>query len=98
MFWPRSHVQIADRWDGISRDWSTLVQMQQGGFARMQLVRAMLDNVPCDQRNRARAGEIIDVLRRRRVAGTVGTVLLREPSRDRLVRRHHVHLWQCVLQ
>jgi hypothetical protein len=28
--------------------------MQQGGFARMQLVRAMLDNVPCDRRNRER--------------------------------------------
>jgi hypothetical protein len=38
--------------DSISRERSTLVQMQQGGFGRMQWVCAMLEHVPCDRRNR----------------------------------------------
>src|SRR5690348_2443328 len=35
----------------VSRERSTLVQMQHGEFGRLQWVRAMLEHVPCDRRN-----------------------------------------------
>src|SRR6185369_12625024 len=45
-----------------------------------------------------RFGENVDVLRRRRIAGVVGTVLFREPSRARPVWRGRVPLRRRVLR